>query len=722
MSATAGARAVRIGWVPTVYVFLAVTYCLAILALVVGAQVVLGWLVSQPPYLLTLPGTVGSFVLLMLGFSAATLVRARRIQPGTRGRGRLVTVAVAGLVHLLTFGPSMVLLTIALADPLPAGLGGAVSPAELFLSLPQWVEIAFWATFGLSSVAWLALLGGCASCWFLIPERIRRTAWIVVDAILLLAFSFVTATMPIQPASDAPEAVVQPALRLGVTVLFGIRAVAWLLPYLLDLIELSGFRALVASRHLRAKKSSFLAMISALAILAVTVSSCALTTTLSVMGGFRNDLKRKILGNNAHVLVDQEHDTFAEWRPVLEATRGTEGVVAATPYVSGEVMVTSASNLAGAVLRGIDPATVSDVVELEQNLQRGRIEYLVEPERLLDLPPEETRGPMPMHTPRFERRDEDPPAERDGSPVRDVDALLDPTSPTPPMPGEDAGSDEIDEFLRGPEPIEAPREVLPGIIVGRELARSLRLYVGDEVNVVSPLGDLGPMGPMPKSRPFRVAGIFYSGMYEYDMKYAYVSLDTAQRFLNVGDEISGIEVKVEDVERAPIVARRIRENIDREHLRVRDWQETNQNLFGALALEKLAMFITLGIAILVAGFCVFGTLTLMVEEKNREVGVLGALGATRRDIAGVFMIEGLLIGVFGAAMGLGLGYVACFVAQHFGVELNPEVYYIDKLPVHTDPVEFALVGVSAVVVCLVATVFPAVLASKVRPVDALRYE
>ena len=715
-------REVRIGWVPAVYVLLASTYCAALFALGITLQLVLGQLIMQPH--LILPAQVGGgiLVLIILGFGVATLFRVQRLQRGTPGRGRLMTVALAGIAHLLSYLVLFYVMLYAAAQGITSGLGPAVTPGDLLLTMPEWVDPAFYASLAISTVSLLTLVGGCLSCWFLVPERLRRAVWMFVDVALLVAMVFVTAAFPLKPESDAPEALVQPVVRLAVTVLFALRAFAWALPFIMTAIENLGFRQLIASRHLRARKSSFLATISVLAIGAVTVSSCALTTTLSVMGGFRQDLKRKILGNNAHVVVDKLHDTFDDWNPVLDAARSTEGVVAASPYVSGEVMVTSASNLAGAVLRGIDPATVSSVVDLERNLQRGRLEYLTDPEQLLDLPPEETRGPRPLQLPRYEVRDEAPPTKREGSPVRDVDQLLDPMENVPPVPDEDADPSEIDEFLRGPEPLEAPKELLPGIIVGRELARSLRLYVGDEVNVVSPLGDLGPAGPMPKSRPFRVAGIFYSGMYEYDMKYAYVTLETAQRFLNVGDEISGIEVKVEDVERAPAVATRIRDNIGREELRVQDWQETNKNLFGALALEKLAMFIALGIAILVAGFCVFGTLTLMVQEKGREVGVLKALGTPSPAVVAIFMIEGLLIGLFGALLGLGLGYVVCFVAEHFGVRMDPEVYYIDKLPMHTDPVEFTLVGISAVVVCLVATIFPAVLASQVRPVDALRYE
>jgi lipoprotein-releasing system permease protein len=211
-------------------------------------------------------------------------------------------------------------------------------------------------------------------------------------------------------------------------------------------------------------------------------------------------------------------------------------------------------------------------------------------------------------------------------------------------------------------------------------------------------------------------------MYEYDMKFAYVTLEAAQKFLGAQNAISGIEVTVREPERAHETAAQIADVLQQPKLRVRGWQELNKNLFGALALEKLAMFIALGIAILVASFCIVGTLTLMVQEKGREVAVLKAMGAGDRAIVSVFVLEGTLIGVFGSLLGLALGYVMCFAMEHFGVRLNPEVYYIDRLPVHTDASEFLAVGLAAILVCLIVTIYPAQLASRLRPVDALRYE
>jgi len=719
-------REVRLGWLPATYGGLVAFTILAMGGLAGAIQFaatgtdLTEW-VQTPLY-------VGAGLgLPVLIFATLTMVRMRRLQRGTPGRFRLSTLGVLGAIDSLAFLNLCGYAWFLLGAYRPSPFGG-FDPQELLLALEGPALFGLYGTLVVFAVVRLLLIFTAISIWFLTPEAFRTNFWRVIDTSLLGGFIAVTIYLPIDPPTDDLADVIEPAFRLAISALFGIRALVRMLPPALDGVERMGFNPLVAARHLRAKKSNFITIIGVLSIASVTVSSCALTTTLSVMGGFRNDLKRKILGNNAHVVIDKEHDTFGRWVPTLQAVREVQGVEAAAPYVTGEVMVTSASNLAGAVLRGIDPASASEVIDLEANLVHGRLDYLSDPELLLDLPPENTGSIYPMNIPTIRMDDgEDEPDGPDGdsnvgSPIRDIDELLG-QRPDGPDPGLVEDLEDLERLIRdGPLPIESPREVLPGIIVGQELARSLRLYVGDEVNVVSPLGELGPAGPMPKSRPFRVAGIFYSGMYEYDMKYTYVMLSTAQRFLNVGEEISGIEIKVTEVEVAPEVGDRVEARVSRQELRVQDWRELNRTLFGALELERLAMFVFLGIAILVAGFCVFATLTLMVQEKSSEMGILKAMGAARGDVVRIFLIEGLLIGLLGAGLGCSLGYVACFAAEHFGIRMNPEVYYIDKLPVHIDNVEFAVVGIASVIVCVLATIFPALLASRTRPVDALRFD
>jgi lipoprotein-releasing system permease protein len=613
------------------------------------------------------------------------------------------------------------------AKAVQSGFAFSYSHDEAYYALPMELRTGLLVS-GIAAVVLLLIdLGLAISTWFLLPKRFRFWFWIVTDVAILGWFATATAMLPLQPLAEGPEHLIGPIIRLTATALFSARVFIRLLPPLMRGLELASFELTIAARHLRAKKSGFLAAIGGLSILAVSISTCMLTAVLSVMGGFRDDLKQKILGNQAHVVVDREEERpFEGWDDMIERVRSVDGVEGATPFVRGEVMVSSTSNRAGAVLRGIDPDSVGDVTDLVENITNGRLLYLREPARLLDLPAEERRSILPLEI--------GPGEDGDAAFREELDDLM-----RAPDGGEEEAAPEVEVIEPGDEPIEdldefldedAPTaqvdaDVLPGIIVGKELARTLRLFVGDELDVVSPLGELGLAGPMPKARRFRVAAIFYSGMYEYDMKMAYVLLDDAQRFLGTGGAISGIEVKTEEVERAPEVALAIEQELEegvpqRRELRVQDWQELNKNLFGALALEKLAMFVTLGIAILIAGFCVFGTLTLMVQEKGREVGILKAMGTRASEVVRIFLWEGFLIGIYGATLGLGMGYLVVFVLEHFGVRLNPEVYYIDRLPVHTDPMEFVAVGISAVVVCLAATLFPAYLASRMRPVDALR--
>jgi lipoprotein-releasing system permease protein len=262
----------------------------------------------------------------------------------------------------------------------------------------------------------------------------------------------------------------------------------------------------------------------------------------------------------------------------------------------------------------------------------------------------------------------------------------------------------------------------PAIIVGRELAKSLHVYVGDELTLVSPLGELGPMGLLPKARRFRVAAIFYSGMYEYDASQAYVTLDTAQEFLDLRGLVTGIDIRVEDPERIAEVRPLVERAIEDPKLRVRDWKELNKNLFTALKLEKIATFIILSLAILVASFCIICTLLLMVTEKSKEIAILKAIGAPDRQILRIFMAEGVMIGGIGTIFGVATGLAATLGLRWFGVRLDPDVYYVDRLPINVDPVDFALVAASALLITTIATLYPALAASRLRPVDGIRYE
>jgi lipoprotein-releasing system permease protein len=263
----------------------------------------------------------------------------------------------------------------------------------------------------------------------------------------------------------------------------------------------------------------------------------------------------------------------------------------------------------------------------------------------------------------------------------------------------------------------------PGIILGNELARNLGVSRGEPVTVISPLGRLTPLGRVPRSQTFRVAGIFDSGMYEYDSTIAYVSIWAAQRFLGIGDRVTGIEVRVDDIYQADQVARDIGKALGGYPYWSRDWMRMNKNLFSALKLEKIVMFIILTLIILVAAFNIIGTLIMVVIEKTRDIAILKSMGATRRSIMKIFMIEGAIIGLVGTLLGLLGGYTLCkLLATYQFIELPPDVYYISTLPVRMDPLDVALIALAAIIISLVATVYPAWQASRLDPAEAIRYE
>jgi lipoprotein-releasing system permease protein len=263
----------------------------------------------------------------------------------------------------------------------------------------------------------------------------------------------------------------------------------------------------------------------------------------------------------------------------------------------------------------------------------------------------------------------------------------------------------------------------PGIILGNELARNIGVARGEPVTVISPLGRLTPLGRVPRSQTFRVAGIFDSGMYEYDSTIAYVSLWAAQRFLGIGERVTGIEVRVDEIYEADRVARAIGKALDGYPYWSRDWMRMNKNLFSALKLEKIVMFIILTLIILVAAFNIVGTLIMVVIEKTRDIAILKSMGATRRSIMKIFMIEGAVIGLVGTLLGLLGGYTICkLLATYKFIELPSDVYYISTLPVQMNPLDVAIIALAAIIITLAASVYPAWQASRFDPAEAIRYE
>ncbi len=445
------------------------------------------------------------------------------------------------------------------------------------------------------------------------------------------------------------------------------------------------FELFIATRYLRAKRrQAFIGIITGISIVGVSAGVASLIVALAINNGFRQDLQERLIGSTSHIsLLRVADDGIKNWPPLLERLSKQPHVVAAAPAIFEQVLISRGPRARGAVLKGMIPADERRVGDLLNTIKEGSAAAL-----------EET-------SPETEQNSTQPEAQKDSA------------------GGEATESDESPDSLAG---VHARVAAMPPIILGKDMADNLGATVGSVVLVTSPQGELTPFGMVPKYSRFRVVGIFNSGFYDYDSSWAFTRLSDAQRLFGLGDLISVIEFKIDDIYKADEVSRKLEDAAGKGFMTT-NWMEQNQALFHALRLERLVTFITIGLIVFVAALNILISLIMMVMEKTKDIAVLMSMGTRKAQVRNIFIAQGVLIGVIGTAIGLLLGYAISYAGGHYHViSLSPEVYSIDYVPFAPRPMDGVLVAVVAIGVSFIATLYPSWSAGRTIPAEALRYE
>jgi lipoprotein-releasing system permease protein len=414
---------------------------------------------------------------------------------------------------------------------------------------------------------------------------------------------------------------------------------------------LRSYELLIGLRYTRAqRRNHFISFISMISMLGIALGVAALIIVLSVMNGFQKEIRARILGITPHLQVTSESGQVTDWHPILNIVSAHSDVQAASPYVTGQGMLSQDENVQGIMVRGILPEGEEKLTGLGEKMKAGK------------------------------------------------------------LTGLHAG-----EF---------------GIVLGSDLAHSLGVSVGGTVLLITPQGQITPAGMIPRLKQFHVVGIFEIGMSPYDNALALIHLNDAQKLYRMGDAVSGISARLKDLDRARRVAMELEGQLPT-NLFATDWTRQNANYFRAVQMEKKMMFIILSLIVAVAAFNIVSTLVMAVTDKQADIAILRTLGASPASIMKIFMVQGVLIGLVGALIGvisgiiiaLNIGTIVPFIEHILGVQfLAKDVYFITDLPSDLQKSDVIVVAAFSFVISIVATLYPSWRASKIQPAEALRYE
>lgn len=413
------------------------------------------------------------------------------------------------------------------------------------------------------------------------------------------------------------------------------------------------YELFIGMRYLQARRrETFISLITVISVLGVMIGVMTLNVVMAVMSGFEETLRDRLLGINAHVALVKSGEPMSDYESVAQKAEKEPGVVAVSPTIYGQVMLTSGSRVSGVVVRGVDPDRVNRVVNVQSFIREGSLAAL------------KTLHPI-----------------------------------------------QVDDR----------KVLLPGIIMGDRLANQLGVFLGSPVQVVSPLGSPTAIGVIPKVRRFVVVGILKTGMSEIDSTLVFMSLTEAQKFFDLGDAVTNIEMRVRNVNQSRQIAEQIQRDFGFPYL-AEDWTRLWPNLFSALQLEKTVYFLVLLLMVLIGAFNIVSTLVMVVMEKKKDIAILRSMGASQGSIRKIFLLKGCLIGVVGTILGVVLGLLVCALISQYQFKLPDGVFLISTVPVRIYLSNFILVALASFVVCLLASIYPARQAAKLDPVEIIRYE
>jgi lipoprotein-releasing system permease protein len=453
------------------------------------------------------------------------------------------------------------------------------------------------------------------------------------------------------------------------------------------------FELFVASRYLRAKRrQAFIGIITAISVLGVAAGVASLIIALAINNGFRQDLQQRLLGSTSNISLQRiSDDGIRDWSPLMDRLEKEPHIVAAAPAIFEQVLISRGPRARGAVLKGMIPRYERKVGDLLSSIKEGSAAPLDE-----SAEPEAVAPPFPR-------------------PLREVGGFQ----------SEQAGTGKAVAAPQSPDSLEGVAQrvaAMPPIVIGQDMADNLGVHVGNEVMVTSPQGELTPFGMVPKYSRFRVVGIFNSGFFDYDSGWAFVRLSDAQKLFGLGNLISVIEFKVDDIYNADAISHELEEAAGPGFMAVNQLKQ-NSALFKALKTERLVTFITIGLIVLVAALNILISLIMMVMEKTKDIAVLMSMGTRKSQVRNVFIAQGVLIGIIGTIIGLAVGFAVSYAgARYHLISLSPEVYSIDYVPFAPRAVDGLIVALVAIGISFVATLYPSWSASRILPAEALRYE